>query len=125
MGEQGHQEACNKEAWDRFMEAERRQLELRRNSLLARLLGPALPDESPAELKRLAEEDRLRAEESLVDLMDERGQISYKHIDELTPEDRRARTRAEGVRIKWIADRLSRRPIFPPGPGLRGPSDWS
>jgi hypothetical protein len=36
---------------------------MRREGHRAKILGPALPDESPEELRRLAEEDRLRAEE--------------------------------------------------------------
>ena len=43
---------------------------MRREGHLAKILGPALPDELPEELRRLAEEDRLRAEEDLVELMD-------------------------------------------------------
>lgn len=121
MDEHGPQEARNEEAWERYMEAERQELQMRREGHLAKLLGPALPDESSEELKRLAEEDRLRAEEGLVELMDESGQITYKHIDEFTPEDRQARTRAEGARIEWIAERQSRRP--PPSPRSPGLTD--
>jgi hypothetical protein len=44
----------------------------------------------------MAEEDLLRAEDGLVELMDESGQITYKHIDELAWEDRQARIRVEG-----------------------------
>jgi hypothetical protein len=70
MGEQGPQGMDNEEAWERFMKAERRELQMRREGHLAKILGPVLPDESPEELRRLAEEDRLRAEEDLVKLMD-------------------------------------------------------
>jgi hypothetical protein len=110
MDEQSAQEeAHNEQAWEHYMEAERRELQMRREGHLARLLGHALPDESPEELWRLAEEDRLSAEEGLVELMDESGQITYKHIDDLTPRDRSARIRAEGMRIEWIAERRARR----------------
>ena len=61
------------------MEAERKELQMRKGGHLAKMLGRALPDESPEELKRLTEEDRLRAQEGLVELMDERGEITYKH----------------------------------------------
>lgn len=96
------------------MEAERRELQMRREGHLAKMLGTALPDESPEELERLAEEDRLRAEEGLVELMDERGQITYKHIDDLAPENRLARISAEGARIEWLVERRARRPPLPP-----------
>ena len=96
------------------MEAERRELQMRREGHLARILGRTLPDESPEELERLAEEDRLRAEEGLVELMDESRQITYKHIDELAPQDRTARIRAEGARIEWLAQRRARRQPLPP-----------
>jgi hypothetical protein len=123
MDEHGpQQEAHNQEAWESYIAAERRELQMRREGHLAKILGPALPDESPEELKRLAEEDRLRAEEGLVELMDESGQITYKHIDELAPEDQQARTRAEGKRIEWITERQGRLP-HPPRPGPRDPAD--
>ena len=122
MDEQGPQEAHNEEAWESYMAAERREIQMRREGHLARILGPALPGESPEELKRLAEEDRLRAEEGLVELMDESGQITHKHIDDLTPEDRQARIQAEGARIEWITERQSRLPL-PPRPGPRDPAD--
>jgi hypothetical protein len=112
VDEQGSQQAHNEEAWALYMEAERKELQMRKGGHLAKMLGRALPDESPEELKRLTEEDRLRAQEGLVELMDERGEITYKHIDELSPENRMARIRAEGARIEWIVERQSR--IVPP-----------
>ena len=54
------------EAWEHYMQAERKDLRPRRAGLLARLLGAPLPHESLTELARLAEEDRLRAEAGLV-----------------------------------------------------------
>jgi hypothetical protein len=124
MDEQGPQEeAYNQEAWELLMEAERHELQMRREGHLAKILGPAATDESPEELKRLVDEDRKRAEEGLVELMDESsGQITYKHIEELSPKDRLARTRAEGARIEWIAERQRRRQP-PPRPGPRDPAD--
>ena len=122
MDEQGPQEAHNEEAWQRYIEAERREVQMRREGHLARILAPAMPGESPEELRRLAEEDRLRAEEALVELMDEGGQITYKHIDELAPADQQARTRAEGKRIECITQRQARLPL-PPRPGLTDPAD--
>ena len=50
-------------AWERFMEAERREIEMRKRGQLGRLLGESLPGEPPAALERLAEGDRRQAEE--------------------------------------------------------------
>lgn len=43
------------------MQAEERELANRQNGSLRKLLGEPLPDESSEEIKRIAEEDRLRA----------------------------------------------------------------
>ena len=103
MGE--GQGAKHEQAWARFIEAERHELENRRNGLLRKLLNDPLPGESPEELDRLASEDEARAEEGLVGLRSPDGEITYKHIDELIPEDRTARAAAEGARVKWFAER--------------------
>jgi hypothetical protein len=58
----------------------------------------------------------------LMELMDEHGEITYKHIDELAPADQQARTRAEGRRIEWIVERQARLPL-PPRPGPTDPAD--
>jgi hypothetical protein len=91
--------------WERFMQAELREMELRKGGQLARLLGEPLPGEPPAELERLASEDRRQAEEGLVALMSG-GKVSYKHIDELCPEDRQARIAANSLRTTWLKERL-------------------
>jgi hypothetical protein len=119
MEEHRSQEAHN-EAWERYMEAERKELRMRKDGHLAKMLGLALPDETPGQIARLAEEDRLRALEGLVEMMDEQGEITYEPLEDLTPEDRTSRTRAEGVRVEWIAERQARRPL-PPIPGPIGP----
>jgi hypothetical protein len=99
----------HQEAWERYLEAERRELELRREGHLAKLLGVPLPNESAAELKRYAREDEERAEQGLVQLR--RGdRVWWKHIDELTEDDRPARAEAERVLTRWMMDRQSRRP---------------
>jgi hypothetical protein len=106
MGE-GKREPRDEAAWERYMEAERLELEHRRSGHLARLLGEPLPDETPEELARMAFEDQRRAEEGLVELR--RGEeVWYKHIDLLAPEDRPARIEAEGARIEWITERQRR-----------------
>jgi hypothetical protein len=110
MDEQERPEVHNQEAWEVYMEAERREVRMRREGHLAKMLGAPLPDESPEELERLAAADVRRASEGLVELVDEGGETTYKHIDDLTPRDRTARIRAEGKRIDWITQRQARRP---------------
>ena len=103
------QQRKHEEAWERYMAAERRDLEHRRNGLLARLLGVPLPGESRDELDRLAREDERTAEEGLVALRSPGGEVWYKHIDDLAPEDRLARALAERVRVMWLRERQSER----------------
>ena len=102
-------EVHNDQAWERYLEAEKRELEMRQEGHLAKVLDGPLPDESPQELERLAEEDRLRAQEGLVELKSVNGEIFYKHFDCLTPQDRGARIRAEGERVAWIIERQRKR----------------
>ena len=91
-------------AWERFMQAELRELELREDGQLARLMGEPLPGEPPAALERRASEDRRQTEEGLVALMSG-GKVSYKHVNELCPEDMPARIAANRVRTKWLKER--------------------
>jgi hypothetical protein len=97
-------DARHEQAWARFIEAEHHELENRRNGHLRKLLDGPLPGEPPEELERLASEDEARAKEGLVELR-RPDEITYKNIDELTPEDRTARVAAEGVRVEWITER--------------------
>ena len=96
------------ELWEKYMEVEHRELEQRRDGQLGRALGPAFPDESQEELNRIAEEDRRKAEEGLVELRSG-DEIWYKPIDELTREDRPARIESENARAVWVRERLERR----------------
>src|SRR5215211_6203187 len=66
-------------AWEEFMQEERRELELRKNGQLAKMLGEPLPGESPALVLQLASEDPKRAEEGLVAPMSD-GEVFYKHL---------------------------------------------
>ena len=91
-------------AWERFMQAELRELELRKGGELARLLGKPLPGEPPTTLERLALEDQRQAEEGLVALIG-KGKVSYKHINELCPEDMPARIAANRLRSTWLKER--------------------
>ena len=91
------------------MQVERKEIQDRRNGELARVLGPALPGESQEELDRLAREDREKAEEGLIPLQ-EGDQVWYKHIDELTRQNRPARIEAQRRRLEWIQTRLKSLP---------------
>src|SRR5919202_4524048 len=87
-----------------FMQAELRELELRKDGQLARLLGEPLPGEAPEALQRLATEDRRQAEEGLVALMSN-GKVSYKHVERLCEKDMPARIAAHSLRTTWLKDR--------------------
>jgi hypothetical protein len=96
----------SEKAWERFLESERSLLEERQRGSLTRVLGNGpLPSESPEELLWLVIEDRHLAEEGFVELR--RGEeVWTKHINELTREDRPARTEAESARAAWLMERL-------------------
>ena len=85
-----------KMGWREFLEMERQALEERKGGQLARALGQALPGES--------REDQRKAEKGVVEVLQE-GQPLYKHIDELSPEDRKGRIRAERARALWLQAR--------------------
>ena len=91
-------------AWESFVNAERRELELRKEGQLAGLLGEPLPAESPAALERLAYEDRRQAREGLVALMSG-GKVSYKRLEELSEGDMPARIAANRLRETWLKER--------------------
>jgi hypothetical protein len=105
MGEGSHD--TRQEFWEQYMEVERKELEQRRNGQLGRALGRALPGESQEELDKMAEEDQRKAEKGLVELRSGDA-VWYKHIDELTSEDRQARIDSENARAAWIRERLNR-----------------
>jgi hypothetical protein len=91
-------------AWEAFMQAERRELELRKNGQLARMLGEPLPGETISLVERLASEDRRQAEEGLVALMHD-GEVFYKHLEEFSEEDMPARIAASRLRTTWLKER--------------------
>ena len=86
------------------MQAERRELELRKNGQLAKMLGEPLPGEPPAEMLRLASEDRRQAEEGLVALMRD-GEVFYKHLEDLSEGEMPARIAATRLRRAWLKER--------------------
>ena len=91
-------------AWERFMQAEARELELRKAGQLGEMLGEALPGEPPEALRRLASEDRRQAEEGLVALMSN-GKVVYKRVEDLSEEDMPARGAAVRLRTTWLKER--------------------
>src|SRR5215211_4072182 len=95
---------ARKAAWESFMRKERRELELRREGQLAKLLGEALAGETPAALGRLALEDQRQAEEGLVALTSN-GKTYYKLLEELTEGDMAARIAADRLREAWLKER--------------------
>ncbi|MCA1687459.1 MAG: hypothetical protein LC714_02425 [Actinobacteria bacterium] len=95
------------------MQAELRELELRKGGQLARLLGEPLPGESSEALRRLAYEDQRQAEEGLVALMSN-GKVSYQRVDELSQKDLPARVAANRARTAWLKER---RDVWRPGRG--------
>jgi hypothetical protein len=95
---------ARKDAWESFMRKERRELELRKEGQLARLLGEALAGEPPAALRRLAREDQRQAEEGLVALTSN-GKTYYKLVEELTEGDMAARIASDRLREAWLKER--------------------
>ena len=91
-------------AWRLFVKTEQRQLQLRKDGQLARLLGEPLPGELPAILQKLATEDQKQAERGLVALMSG-GKTYYKAIDDLAPDDMPARIAANRLRTTWLKER--------------------
>lgn len=57
----------HEQAWERYIAAERRELENRRNGHLRKLLDGPPPGESSEELERMIQEDEARVEEGLVE----------------------------------------------------------
>jgi hypothetical protein len=93
------------DTFDRFMEAERGRLQEHASGKLAQALGYALPGESQEELERIALEDQRLAQKGMVKLK-VGEEVSYKHIEELTREDRTARIAAEREAVEWLMSRL-------------------
>jgi hypothetical protein len=97
-------EAEEAAAWKHFVRTEQRQLQLRKDGQLAKLLGEPLPGELPAILQRLSSEDRAQAERGLVALM-RGGKTFFKALDDLEPEDMPARIAANRLRTTWLKER--------------------
>lgn len=56
----------------------------------------------------MAQEDEHRAEEGLVELLED-GEFSCKRLEELAPRDLPARLEAEDARTSWLAERAKER----------------
>jgi len=93
------------DTFDKFMEMERGRLQEHASGKMARALGHALPGESQEDLDSIAQEDQRLAQQEMVKLK-VGEEIHYKHIDELTREDRRARMAAEREEVDWLMNRL-------------------
>jgi hypothetical protein len=93
--------------WKHFVRNEHRQLQLRKEGQLARLLGAPLPGELPALLEKLASDDQRQAERGLVALMSG-GKTWYKRVEDLEPEDMPARIAANRLRTTWLKERGDR-----------------
>ena len=90
--------------WERFMRTEMQELKLRKDGQLGRMLGEPLAGESASALKKLSAEDRRQAEQGMVAVM-RNGELSYKHVGELTEEDMPARVAASRLRTTWLKER--------------------
>jgi hypothetical protein len=104
----GSQPRPEHDTFDEFMEMERARLQEHASGRLASALGRALPGESQEELDRIAAEDQRLAREGMVKLK-VGEKVYYKHIDELTREDRRARIAAESDEVARLMKRLGLR----------------
>jgi hypothetical protein len=93
------------DTFDEFMEAERGRLQEHASDKMAQALGYALLGESQEELERIAAEDQRLAQQGMVKLK-VGEEVSYKHIDELTREDRQARIAAEREEVEWLMSRV-------------------
>src|SRR5919112_4630537 len=110
---------ARKAAWESFMRKERRDLELRKEGQLARLLGEALAGEPPAALQRLARGEQRQAEEGLVALTSN-GKVYYKLVEELEEGDMGARIAADRLREAWLKERRDGGLHFGGGPQGEG-----
>ena len=104
----GSQPRPEHDTFDEFIEMDRARLQEHALGKMASALGHALPCESQEELDRIAAEDQRLAREGVVKLK-VGEQVYYKHIDELTREDRWARIAAEREEVDWLMERLGLR----------------
>jgi hypothetical protein len=106
MGEHvGDRPKSEHDTFDEFMEMERARIQKHAQRKMARALGYALPGESQQELNRIAAEGQSRAPQGIVKLKID-DSVHYKHIDELTCEDRATRIAAEREVLDWLIERL-------------------
>ena len=93
------------DAWEAFMEMERRRVQQHAQGSMARAIGYALAGESQEESDRIASEDQRLSQRGLVGLKTD-GECHHKHIEELTREDRTARIAAERETVDWLKERV-------------------
>jgi hypothetical protein len=95
------------DVWESYLHTERMQLSERASGKMRRAIGRVLPGESQEKLERIAAEDERLAKEGLVPLRKD-GRLYYKHIDDLTREDRLARIEAERGITAWLRGRIEK-----------------
>ena len=79
---------------------------------MAKALASRLPQESREESDEMASEDRRLAREGLVELRGEGGEVRHERVEDLRPEDRADRVRAELRRLEWLMERRERRNVL-------------
>jgi hypothetical protein len=84
---------------------EREQLAQRTTGKTAGMLGRVLPGESQLDLYSIAIEYQLLAQDGYVPLR-QGDKVWYKHIDELTCQDRPAKIEYEKELVSWLKGRL-------------------
>jgi len=92
------------------MDQEWAQLQQRASGKMSRALGRPVPGETQDEIDRIAEDDRLKAQQGLVRLMGEDGGEYFLLVEGLTRENRPDRIRAERATVAWLKQRLERLP---------------
>jgi hypothetical protein len=100
MGDEPHD--THQELWEKYTEVGHGRAGATSEQTTRPGSRPGPPNESQEELVRLAEEDQRELRSG--------DEVWYKHIDELTREDRPARIQSENARTAWIRERLSRQP---------------
>ncbi|WP_119069517.1 hypothetical protein [Rubrobacter indicoceani] len=101
---QEEKEARLTKEWEEFLAREFRELELRKNGQLARLLGEPLPGDPVELLEEFVRQDQEKARQGILTLTSGEKTF-YKHINDLTREDMAARTVANSLRTNWLKER--------------------
>lgn len=90
------------------MEMERTQLSERVRGKMRHALSVPVGGETRENLDRIGAEDRRLAQQGLVELMREDGEVYHLHIDRLDRGNRPDRIRAERATVAWLKGRLEK-----------------